>query len=390
MSIFRRDSVAPQGSLIPPRQPARRNGPAITSTTAMQQSVIWAATSLHAGLESLMPIDVYRVVGGVKANVSPPAVLVSPSSFADGHKDSIADWLYARRMGLKQSGNCFGEIVAVDNLGLPAQIQLVPNDDVRIVVKDYRITEYRFGRRVMDPRKVWHSRENLVPGVPVGLSPIAYAMLTLQTSINAGDFLREWFGGGAIPSAHLKNTNKVLKGKEADAVKAKFRASVGSGDLFVTGSDWTYTPIQAKAAETGWLEALNAGAADLCRFMGTPASMIDVATTGTAMITYQNLTSKNLDFMVTRMGPALKRTDDELTELTSRPRFVRLNRKALLAMDPAAAAELLKVQIDSRTRTPDEARLIDDLPPLTDGDYAQFDRLFGSKNPTPTPKGLPA
>lgn len=160
--------------------------------------------------------------------------------------------------------------------------------------------------------------------------------------------------------------------------------------MFVTGSDWEYKPISAKAAESGWLEAINASAVDLCRFMDTPANMIDVAANGSARITYQNLTQANLDFMVTRMGPALKRTDDELTAITPSPRFVRLNRNALLAMDPTTAAELLKVQIESRTRTPNEARQIDDRPPLTEADYAEFDRLFGSKNQNPTPKGLPA
>ena len=337
-----------------------------------------------------MPVDVYRIDAGVKINLPSPPVLVSPSSFADGHPDSLADWLYARRMALMTSGNCFGEITAVDGVGLPARIQLIPTDDVRVTVKNYRIAEYRFGRSVVEPRKVWHDREHLMPGVPVGLSPIAYAMLTLQTTSAAAEFLREWFSGGAVPSAHLKNTAKSLRGKDTAAIKAKFRQSVGNGDIFVTGSDWTYSPISAKAAESGWLEAMNAGAADLCRFMNTPANMIDVASTGSARITYANLTQSNLDFMVTRMGPSLKRTDDALTTLTPRPRYVKLNRNALLAMDPKSAADLIKVQIDSRTRTPDEARLIDDLAPLTEADYAQFDRLFGSPNATPTPKGLPS
>lgn len=389
MSIFRRDAGIPT-SLIPSRTPARRNAPVVTTTTAMQQSVIWASISLHAGLESMMPLDVFRLIDGVKANVPPPQVLATPSSFADGHPDSIADWLYARRAALKQSGNCFGEITAVDGAGKPAQIQLIPTDDVRIRIKNYRIVEYRFGRTVMEARKVWHSRDNLLAGVPVGLSPIAHAMLTLQTSVSATEFMADWFAGGATPGAHLKNTNKVLKKGESAAVKARFRQSVGNGDVFVTGSDWEYKPISAKAAESGWLEAINASAVDLCRFMDTPANMIDVAANGSARITYQNLTQANLDFMVTRMGPALKRTDDELTAITPSPRFVRLNRNALLAMDPTTAAELLKVQIESRTRTPNEARQIDDRPPLTEADYAEFDRLFGSKNQNPTPKGLPA
>jgi len=94
--------------------------------------------------------------------------------------------------------------------------------------------------------------------------------------------------------------------------------------------------------------------------------------------------------MVGRMGPDLKRTDDALSSLLPRPRYARLVREAFLAMDPVTRADLMKTQIDSRQRTVTEVRGIDDKQAYTDADYAEFDRLFGSKNQTPTPKGLPA
>ena len=59
-------------------------------------------------------------------------------------------------------------------------------------------------------------------------------------------------------------------------------------------------------------------------------------------------------------------------------------------MDPQATADLMKVQIDSRLRAPSELRKLEDKPPFTEEQLAEFDRLFGSKNPNPTPKGLPA
>lgn len=361
----------------------------VTSTLAMQQSVIWAAMNLHAAVESLMPVDVFRSSGGVKVNVSPPKVLVNPSSFADGHFDTIAEWLYARRMSLQGWGNCFGEITARDAFGLPAQIQLIPAEDVTCKIKNYRIVEYRFGRTVMEPRSVYHARDGLLPGIPVGLSRIAYAMMAVETSASAQMFTADWFGNSAIPGGHMKNSAERLNDAQTANIKAKFRSSQESGGLLVTGKDWTFTPMQAKAAEAGFLEAMAYSDVQLCRFMNTPANVIDVSVQGGATVQYQNITQKNLDFMVTRMGPALKRTDDDLTALTPRPQFVKLNRPAFLAMDPAMTADLMKVQIESRTRTPSELRQVEDKAPLTETDYAEFDRLFGSKNQTPTPKGLP-
>lgn len=390
MSILRR-SFDGSGFITSARLNSRRPGKLrVTSNVAMQQSVIWASMNVHAAIESLMPVDVYRVVDGVKVNVSAPPLLVNPSSYAEGHYDTIAEWLYARRMSLQGWGNCFGEITARDAMGLPAQIQLIPAEDVQCRISHRRIVEYRFGGISMDARNVYHARGSLLPGVPVGLSPIAYAMLTIETSASAQEFTANWFGNQATPGGHMKNSEQKLNDKQTANITAKFKSSQEAGGLLVTGSDWTFTPMQAKAAEAGFLEAMGYSDVQLCRFMNTPANVIDVALNGTATIQYQNITQKNLDFMVSRMGPNLKRTDDDLTSFIPRPRFAKLNRPAFLAMDPAATADLMKVQIDSRTRVPSELRTLQDLPPFTEADYVEFDRLFGTKNQTPTPKGLPA
>jgi hypothetical protein len=91
------------------------------------------------------------------------------------------------------------------------------------------------------------------------------------------------------------------------------------------------------------------------------------------------------------LGPAVKRREDALSRLSSRPRFVKLNTDALLRMDPATRAQVIKTRIDSRTLAPSEARALDDLPPLTDDQLAEFDRLFGkgaqAQPTTATPQG---
>lgn len=372
--------------LIPARTTPGRGGLRATSRTAMQQSVIWAAVNLHAAIESMMPVDVFRVVDGIKVKVPPPPVLVSPSSFADGHPDTLPDWLYARRVALKLWGNNFGEITSFDALGKPAQIQLIPPEDVTCKIKDYRIVEYKFGKTVIEPRRVWHDRENLMPGIPVGLSPVAFSMLSINTSHDARRFQAEWFASQTYPGGHLKNTARILKGNASATAKAAFKRDVTAGDVFVTGSDWTFTPLAAKTVEAGYLEAMNHSDVELARFFNTPANIIDVATTGTARIVYANITQANLDYMVTRMGPSLAATDTALSSLTATPRFVKLTREAFLAMDPISRNELMAAQIEARLRTPSELRVLDDLQPFTEAEYVEFDRLFGNKNQTPNTK----
>ena len=390
MAVFRREWTLPPVTSST-RSTSGRQRPRMTSRLAIQQSVIWAALNLHASIDALMPIDVYRVVDGIKRPVPTPPVLVSPSSFGEGQPETIAEWLYQRRMALKGWGNFFGEITARDALGLPRQIQPVPPEEVRMRISRWRIVEWYFGGVKMDPAKVWHERGAILPGNPVGMNAIASSMMSAEVAAIAAEYLADWFGNSATPGGILRNRQKVLGDTQKAKVKATYNSSVQNGDVFVTGADWEWVGTQAKAAESGFLEAMNVSDVQLCRFFDTPANMIDVPVQGSATINYANVTQKNLDYLIMRKASDLKRTDDMITgRLLPRPQYGKVNRAAFLAMDPASAADMMKVQIDARLRTPSELRMLDDHAPLTDADYAEFDRLFGSKNQTPAPKGLPA
>ena len=47
---------------------------------------------------------------------------------------------------------------------------------------------------------------------------------------------------------------------------------------------------------------------------------------------------------------------------------MKLNADALLRLDPASRTSLMREQIDAWLLTPDEGRLLEDRPPLTDDD----------------------
>lgn len=386
MSLFRRTANLSALELLAERNGLREGGSVarVTSDQAMRQSVVWAAMRLRADLVSMMPVDVFRRSPGlaVPVAVPTPRVLVEPSSTAEGHPMGIAEWLYSSQMSLDGHGNNVGIIRAFDALGLPAVIDLVNPNDVSMRIKGGKVTEYRIGGEKVDARYIWHERQHTVAGLPIGLSPIAYAALTLAGGMNAQKFATDWFANGAVPGAILKNTEAIVAPDKAAQIKDRFKASVRNGDVFVTGKDWTYDPIAAKASESSFIEQMGYSDLALCRFLGVPADMIDVPVDGSA-ITYASVTQRNLQLMVINLGPTVKRREDALTRLTSRPRFVKLNRAVVLAMDEKTRSEVFKLRIDSRVMTPDEARVLDDNLPLTEADYAQFERLFAARTQNP-------
>jgi HK97 family phage portal protein len=163
----------------------------------------------------------------------------------------------------------------------------------------------------------------------------------------------------------------------AAVMKDRFRAATQRREVFVTGSDWEYSPAAGAASDAKFLDAISATAVDIARYMSVPADIIDAAVSGES-ITYANITERNLQLLTLNLGPAITRRELTFSErLTASPRFVKFNTDALLRMDARQKTELLAAGIDARIRTPDESRAILDLPPLTDDDYAQFDRLFG-------------
>lgn len=362
------------------------SGVAVNNDSALRHSAVWACLRVRADLISTMPVDVYRRVHGVQVEVPKPPVLVTPG----GHRVGVKEWLYSTQVDLDRAGNCFGVITersgvkGPDGLGLPARIDLVSLSDVTVRANGAEITKILVGGVEYEPNEIWHERQYTVAGLPLGLSPVAYAAWGIEESLNAQKFAKDWFGGGAIPLAELKNTAKTLKPGDAQKAKDAFRAAVSTGDLFVHGVDWEYRPIQAVAQQTSFIEARQFGLTDIARFFSVPSDLIDAAVS-TGHITYATITQRNLQFLIMHLGPAVARREDALGRgLVPGPRYVKLNTDALLRMDPEARARTMQTRINSRTLAPSEARELEDLPPFTESQLAEFDRLFGSPRTPPT------
>ncbi|GAA0189760.1 phage portal protein [Cytobacillus oceanisediminis] len=356
-------------------------GKRIPRREAMRHSAVWACLRLRADLISTMPVDVFRRVGGVHVEVTKPPIFVTPG----GSTVLWNEWCYSSQIDLDSMGNSVGVITAVGGDGRPSVIELQPADEVTFIGKGSKILEYRIGQRTYEPHQIWHEKQYTFAGLPFGLSPIAHAALSLNPAMSALSFAADWFGNNTMPGGHLKNTAKKLDQPEAQKVKARFKETVQAGDVWVSGNDWEYSLIGAKASEAQFLETIKASATDVCRFLGVPGDMIDADSTS-GNITYANVTQRNLQLLIMNIGPAVTRRENAWSSgLVAQPRFVKLNPGALLRMDLKGRFESYKLGIDGRHLTPDEARELENRAPLTPEQEAQFARLFQSKAATPVP-----
>lgn len=347
--------------------------------TALRHSAVWAALRLRADMVSSMPLDVFRRIGGIQVEQVKPPVFSEPG----GRTCRWLEWIEATQRDLDSVGNTVGIITAFDGLGLPARIELQPIDVVSIITKNRRIKEFKIDGKSYDPSVIWHEKQFAIAGLPVGLSPTAHAAMPLAVQKSAQEFAARWFTNGVVPGGHLRNTAKKLKDGESMRVKNRFKAMLSDGDLFVSGNDWEYKMIAAKASEAQFLEATKATIPDICRFYGVPADLIEASIDGSSTVTYANITERNLQFLILNLGPAITRREEALSYgMLPRPRYVKFNTNAIMRMDFKSRYEGYKVGIDGRFLPPSEVRELENLPPLTPEQEAEFARLFGGKNTT--------
>jgi len=367
------------GDLVP-RRSIRSPGTNITEQTAMEHSAVWAAIRLRADLISTMPIDAYRYISlddGERIQIDAP---LSPFMSAP----QFMEWIYSSQVELDRTGNSIGIIREVDGAGYPTDIDLQPSSSVGVLCKGDELTGYRIGNTLYDPSEIWHEKQFTVPGLHVGLSPVAYAAYTLGQYKSVQEFAVQWFSTGQGPRASLKNVEKKISTKEATIVKEAWRASQVIGEPFVHGADWEYSLIASDKASADWIESQRMSLVDVSRFFGVPADLIDAALAGGPNVTYANIVQRNLQFLVMHLGPAVVRRENALSQLLPRPRFVRMNSDALLRMDPLTRAQMIATKINSRTLAPSEARAMDNMKPFTEDQIAEFDKLgLNKRNSTP-------
>jgi len=386
--FIRRDS-APQAKralnfwgLSPTDMVAQRTASRMTARgvgsaeEAMSISAVWAAIRLRADLISTLPIETYRTIDNMRVDTGATPFISSPK---------FMEFLYSSQVELDRSGNAIGIIRSTypGTANVPAEIDLQPSSACAVDTTDGVITNYKIHGKNYTPDLIWHEKQFTVAGLAVGLSPVAYAALTLGQYATIQDFASQWFMSGNGPRASLKNTEKKIDSREATIAKESWKATQEMGEPFVHGSDWEYSLIAAQSASNDWLEAQRFGLTEAARYFGVPSDLIDAAMSGDN-VTYANVVQRNLQFLVMNLGPAIRRRENALSMLLPRPRNLKFDEDALLRMDPVTRAQMIQTMIDSRTLAPSEARAMDNRPPFTLEQIVEFDALgLNKRNSTP-------
>jgi HK97 family phage portal protein len=219
-----------------------------------------------------------------------------------------------------------------------------------------------------------------MPGKRWGVSPLKAFKTTFETGQSAQTTARDWFANGAIPSAHLKNEARTVDSEVADVVKRRYKAAVKGRDVLVTGNDWSLDVIGVPADEARFIETLKLTATQVASIYGIPPEMIG-GETGSSL-TYSTVELNSINFVTYTLRPWLVRIEESLSALLPQPQYVKFNVDALIRADTKSRMEAHEIALRIGLETQDEGRAIEDKPPLTEAEKAEWLNTYrGSATP---------
>lgn len=335
---------------------------AVTGYEALEHPTVNTCVSLIADGVSMLPVDIYEPRGKTLVNVKSPDVIANPSVYITDtqfREQIMKSWLI--------QGNAYGLIVAMDKYFMPQQIELIDPFQVSITQnRDTNALEYSINGEKIDPNKILHWPGMLLPGSPIGVSPITFAAKRIAGGLNAQQFGHDYFIKGSKPNGILSFLGK-LDPEDAATAKERFvKATQQAYEPVVLSGDMKYTPLNIAAAESQFIESSKATDQDIARYFRTAPEMIGVDS-GNSM-RYTNVESQYLSFRTYTLNPWIVKLENLHSSLVRKPKYAKINRDAIQAVDTTTRYNAHKIGLESEFLVINEVRAMEDLTPIDGGD----------------------
>ena len=246
---------------------------------------------------------------------------------------------------------------------------------------------YRYLGEVVPRESVIHIPWIVPPGCWRGLSPLKAFRVAFEAGEATQRSMRDWFKGGAIPSGHLKNTARALKPAQAEEAKSIYRVAVEGRDVLVTGNEWDYKTIGIPADEQRFVESLKLTAGQVAAIYGLDPE--DVGGEAANSLTYATVEG-NERKRARRAAPWCMRIEEALTDALPRPQYVKANLDANVRADLLSRMQAHAVALDNGLETLDDARALEDKAPLSEAEWAQWQRWHAVKSAAAAKDAAPA
>lgn len=340
----------------------------VSSEQAMRLSAVYACLRLLSEAIASLPLDTFIRRGGTRQPYRPKPTYLT----FQPPDQSRSDYLSQVMLSLLTDGNAF---IATprDDLGVP--VTLVPLDPTAVTVRRldsgkivYDVSSYTF-----DTLDVLHVKGMTMPGSLRGLSPLAYARETIDLGLSAQRYGAAFFANGALPGAVVEAPGEFTK-EAAERLSATWNARhkgvSNASKIGVLTNGAKLNAVSIAPEEAQFLQTRQFQVPDIARIFGVPPHLIADASNSTSW--GSGLAEQNLAFGQFSCRPWVDRIEDAHSRLLSThglPNvFTRLNMDALLRAGTKERYEAHQIAIQTGFETINEARRLEDLPPVPWGD----------------------
>jgi HK97 family phage portal protein len=330
----------------------------------------------------MMPLQTYTLRAGIRVPVDPPPLFRQPAAGV-----TLPDWIYMIMASLLLRGNAYGVIAGRDQAGYPTQIELQNPDDVQ--VRRQPDGSYGYFLRGVQVRRenMFHIPAYRLPGLPVGLSPLQQAAVTINRAMAIQQFALGYFVDAPNPKS-VVTSDQPITAEHAKTLKERIKTAITGRDILVMGAGAKFLPLSVSPEESQFLEAQKAGAAEICGFFGCPPQKIPGAAVANSL-TYSTVEMSSIDLLTFTCQWWITCLEAALAPLLPGQKHARFDPSVLLRTDFETTMKATAIGIASKQMTPDEARQMRDAAPLTVEQKNLLDLVPLTISPTGMPKALP-
>lgn len=338
--------------------------------TVLGVSAAWSCIMLLADMVSSLPLDHYlRRPGLIREPVDPPAkLLVAPSTLY-----TRREWTYQAVLSAAATGNAVGVVTSRGQdrpimAGRPATIEWVNPADVTVFQSGpLAPPRYQISSTDYERANIVHLRRHPQPGSAVGLSPLDLHADLFEIAAATRKYAVQWFRDGGHPTGIL-STDSPLDAESLIEAKRRFKDSLTrKREPVVLGASWKYSPVQASPDASRLTDIWTDVASQVAQVFRVPPEMIGAAVGGSSL-TYANRDQRSADLKALTLQPWLTMLEDWWTSQLPGDEYARYNVDAFLRSDPATRAIIVDKRIRMGAMSVNEARALEDEPPIEGGD----------------------
>lgn len=310
---------------------------------------------------STLPVDAYRRDESGKSTQLKTLPLLLRSQDEIG-RAGLDQWFGQAAYALAVDGNAVGWVLEVDGFGHPTLVRWLKRHDWSY---DETGRQWYIGGLPVPPSRVFHVPWIVPNGRVIGLSPIEHYAAITQAGLSAQEYADVRRGGG-IPPTHLKNNRKTLDTKQAERVRESARSAFATGDPFVTGADWDLTINSIPPSHAKFIETLKLSANQIAAIYGIDPR--EIGGEAGESLTYSTDESRSLN-RANNMRPYIVRLENAINRNLPDRQFMKLNVDSTIRTDAKTRTDLLGQQIQDGRLSVNEARELEDRPPVDGGNF---------------------